>query len=147
MLRKFTKLAAYYATHIFRPFSDRFQSINFRENGLKTVLMQHLPHSFSTYLLVSAPSDLCWEHENLQFYRIDFQAILNETVVGLPFAKLRTLDSNHQVCAQIICHSMQRSRMCHFKTGQSCIRSSSDPYRKWHQCYHSFLFLHSSFSW
>ena len=31
-------LAAYYATNIFRPFSDRFQSIDFRENGLKNGL-------------------------------------------------------------------------------------------------------------
>ena len=39
LLWKFTILKAYYATYIFRSFSDRFQSINFRENGLKTVWM------------------------------------------------------------------------------------------------------------
>ena len=38
MLCKFTTLTAYYAIHIFRPFSDRFQSIDFLKNDLKNDL-------------------------------------------------------------------------------------------------------------
>ena len=38
-LWNFTQPSTYYTMPIFRPFSDRFQSINLRENGLKTVWM------------------------------------------------------------------------------------------------------------